>query len=166
MINDETIDLTVDSKFTNTFTNGLQSWPHYYNENRVKLKLFKNNSFDITLTAPWMIKLQLPWNRKPVPNGVRINYWKKDPVSFQLQATVRTTSDNNWFLNNQLNPNVIEDYFIDEFASVPFQSIKYCLSCSNKKITTIKNSVRIGYCRDCNQNIPWQNKPVATIRPF
>ena len=163
MINDLNIDLTIDAKFSRYTNNGVPRWEHFRNENITYAKLFKSNNIRLLPMDSWYRKLMLPWNLNSSKHcNVRIRKFKTDDwLSNLIGETVRSTSDNTWFKTNKISDLVIEDFCLEELGALPLTSTKFCLHCGRKTITTVKNKIRVGYCRKCSSNtIPWQNKPI------
>lgn len=165
MIVDRDIDLTTDGRFGE---------PRFYTspEIRAHNKLFseyRNNKHSNLFYEICKRSSELPWNKKlfdltdAEKRRNRRSYG--DWVSDDFGDTIRITEDNTLLLlgANIVNREVVDEYFLESFGYIPYTALKYCMNCSRKEISTLKNRLSTGYCKyhkDLLNRTPWQNKEI------
>lgn len=162
MINDTAIDLTLDNKFCKRL------YRQEY-EDKAFDKLFKRNISDDDFIFSRLIKRSsfLPWNNRKLNDTTdlsnRIKRSYGDWLSDDYGVTLRLTTDNTimHFGERIVYKECMEEYFLETLGYLPYESLTFCMECSTKQITTLKNQNAWVPCRfHQTPKTPWEYRSI------
>ena len=162
MINDTDIDLTLDHRF------GKARFKQTYSDKAYD-KLFRRN-LQHSLWVDKYIKRSsfLPWNNRKVRSAEemsanRIKRSYGDWLSDDYGVTLRLTTDNTLmhFGDRMVSEEVMEEYFLETLGYLPYESLTFCMECSTRRVTTVKNKNAWVPCRfHQTPRIPWEYRSI------
>ena len=162
MIKDTDIDLTFDHRF------GRPRFRQSY-EDKAYDKLFKRN-MQSSLWVDKYIKRSslLPWNNRKLNTTKDLSKLRPkrsygDWLSDDYGVTLRLTTDNTiMHLGDRIvHKEVMEEYFLETLGYLPYESLTFCMECSTRMITTLKNKNAWVPCRfHQTPRIPWEYRRI------
>lgn len=164
MINDRDIDLTVEAKF------GLH-WEHNKHYSNTRLKLGGRRNSDL-----WVMqffknrKHEIPWIKKErelsslTRKCIRT---KRDEISDEFGATVRSTSSNTFLIftidtDYYHRKDVLDDFFLECVGYIPFTAITRCFRCGTPLMHSLRDKSIPWHCNHCqiysgtDNGLPWR----------